>query len=165
MANFDLVLVYNEKASAEFEDRGLSHPKVGSGNEMPDANDLIWAIDALEFADYDCIPYSEDGELIVDHLKAGYGIRIEGFHWERRNYAPGDNFVIYGRGSLSLAILIKLCERCGQLLLWPDTGEPAIVLDATMDADAVSELHSKSDSWDEFFEAMYGAKRPKRGRK
>jgi len=165
MANFDLVFVYDKRFAAYFEERGLPHPKVGAKNEMPNANDLLWAIDALEFADYDRIPYSDDDELLVDHIDDGYGIRIAGFDWANRHYVPGDDFAIYGRGPLSLAILIKLCERCGQLLVYPDTGEPPIVLDATMDADAIYTLHSQGNSWKEFFEAMYGAKKPKRRRK
>jgi hypothetical protein len=165
MANFDLVFVYDKKGAAEFEERGLPHPKVGAKNEMPNANDLLWAIDSLEFADYDRIPYSDNDELLVDHIDAGYGIRIAGFDWANRHYVPGEDFAIYGHRLLSLAILIKLCERCGQLLVYPDTGEPPIVLDATMNADAVDTLHSQSESWEEFFEAMYGAKKPKRRRK
>ncbi len=129
------------------------------------ANDLLWAIDSLEFADYDRIPSSEDDELLVDHVEDGYGIRIAGFDWVNRHYVPGDHFAIYGRSPLSLAILIKLCERCGQLLVYPDTGEPPIVLDATMDADGVYTLHSESESWEECFEEMYGAKKSKRKRR
>jgi hypothetical protein len=56
--------------------------------------------------------------------------------------------------------LIKLCERCGQLLFYPDSGEPPVVLDAWMDAEKLNELYDElgavPDGWHEFFERAYG---------
>ena len=62
---------------------------------------------------------------------------------------------------LALALLIRLCGRCGQLVLWPDTGEPPIVLDASMDPQELDELHGRASeeevSWRWFFQQAYGS--------
>jgi hypothetical protein len=161
MANFDLVFVCDKKAAEEFDKHGLPHPKVRRGNEMPTTADLLWAIDSLDHANYDRLPDGDEG-LYVKDLNEGYGIRIENFDWHNKNSIPGEYFTMYGRCTLTLEILIKLCERSGQLLLWPDSGEPPIILDATMDAQEVFDLHCEAsdkgpDAWRFFFEQMYGA--------
>jgi hypothetical protein len=162
MANFDLVGCYNKKDAGDLRNRKLPHPKLRAKNQMPTTADLRWALDSLERASYDRWPYDEDGELVVQDEEADNWIRIDGFDWTKPNSIPGDSFTVYGRGTLTLAILIKLCERCGQLFLYPDSGEPPIILDASMDANEVNSLHQEAneyeDSWSFFFEEMYGSK-------
>jgi hypothetical protein len=159
VANFDLVLTYTEDVAAEFRNNGLPHPPVAAGNEMPSTNDLLWALESLDNADYD-VPERGEGDLDVSDTQGRHRFRIGGFDWEDRRTTPGDSFVIYGRGPLSFALLIKLCERCGQLVLYPDSGDPAVVFDAEWDVQAVYELYCEAvreeDSWRFFFEQAYG---------
>ena len=159
MSNFDLVFVYAPDHAEEFRERGLPHPEVRPDNEMPTTNDLLWAVGTFKNLSYDRLPRSEDGELTIHDEKTDCWFSVEGFDWEKRNYIPGDYFTLRGRGYAAFALLIRLCERCGQLVLYPDTGEAPIVFDATLDAETVDELHTEAqndDDWGPFFEQMYG---------
>ena len=161
MANFDLVFVYRREAAADFRRRKLPRPKVRRGNQMATTADLRWAVDALDDATYDELPRGDD-EWSVQHSREKYWIRIGGFDWNNPNSIPGDSFVINGGTSpLSLAVLIKLAERCGQLLVYPDSGAPPIVIDEEMDPEAVhaiyTEFEAEPDGWELFFQEMYGA--------
>lgn len=161
MANFELVFVYNREAAADFRKRGLPHPKVRRGNQMATTADLRWAIDELDFATFDDRPRGDE-EWSVQHAEDEYWIRICGFDWDMPNSIPGESFVIYGGTTkLALAILIKLAERCGQLLVYPDSGAPPIVIDEDLDADEVhtiySEFECEPDAWNLFFQEMYGS--------
>jgi hypothetical protein len=159
MANFDLVISYTEEVAADFGERGLPHPPVAAGNEMPSTSDLLRALNALENVEFD-VPDRGEDDLYVQDAERDHGIRIRGFDWEDRRTTPGDSFAIYGRGPLSFALVIKLCERCGQLVLYPDSGDPPVVCDAAWDAEAVHELYREAvqeeDSWRFFFEQAYG---------
>jgi hypothetical protein len=55
-----------------------------------------------------------------------------------------------------------LCDGCGQLWVYPDTGSPEIVVEAATDPEAVAamweEAERAEDAWRSFHERMYGAR-------
>ena len=160
MANWDFVSVYDDEAADWLREQGYPHPAVRPGNVMPTAAELKWALGAHEKLVFDYPPH---GERLAAREEGRGGARfiIEGFDWKKENWTPGDYFVLRGRSAVAFSVLIKLCERCGQLYLYPDTGEPSIVLDASLDSETVSELHreasEREDGWEYFFEALYGS--------
>jgi hypothetical protein len=158
MSNFNLVFVYAQSDADWLEERGHPHPAVRPGNCMPTTADMKWALESFDDLVFD-YPRGEE-ELTVDK-EGGGGMQIGGFDWDAPNTIPGDNFVIRG-GREVLQLLTKLCERCGQLYFYPDTGDPPIILDASLDPAAVYDLWREvcegepEDAWRIFFEEMYG---------
>jgi hypothetical protein len=158
MSNFNLVFAYDQRAADWLEGRGHPHAAVRPGNCVPTTADMKWALDSIEDFVFDS-PSGEE-ELSVDEGN-GCWMGIDGFDWDAPNTIPGDCFYIQG-GPGMFQLLIKLCERCGQLYFVPDTGAPAIVLDASLDAATVYDLWIEVcqdhpyDAWTIFFEEMYG---------
>ncbi len=72
------------------------------------------------------------------------------------------------RGDLEteLRVLMQLGHRCGQLWLYPDTGAPALVVDAALDIDEVAALYgclvSAEDGWEQVHWQLYGPQDPER---
>jgi hypothetical protein len=161
MANFDLVLAYDAKSAGELRKQRLLCPDPRPDNRMPTTADLRWAVDALDNATYDCGPRNDDEEWCVQEVDEAYWIRIAGFDWSKPNSTPGESFFIYGGTSqLGIAIVIKLAERCGQLIIWPDSGAPPIIVDGDDDAKSTYETYvefgAEADDWEPYFEQMYG---------
>lgn len=155
MANWTVIAPYSENDAAWLRKEGFPAPHVRDGNEMPSTADLKWALEAAEGLEFE-YPSGED-EFHAES-EAG-GLEISGFDWDDDPSTAGDHFMARGGDDL-LALLVRLCERCGQLYYCPDTGDPAIVLTATLDPQAVAELHAEAceqeDPWAYFFEQMYG---------
>ena len=157
MANWAFVFVYNDELAEALRKRGHPCPAVRPGNEMPTTADMKWALNALENLVFD-IPAGE-GELYGTDERSGYGFRIHGFDWDEDRTIPGESFAVRGSQTL-LPVLIKLCQRCGQLFLHPEDDEPEIVLDVSLDAQAVLDLWHEADEfghdWEDFYEQLYG---------
>jgi hypothetical protein len=72
----------------------------------------------------------------------------------RRPSGVGDSFTIRGDLVLELHLLRRLVERVGQMWVYSDSGSPAIVVDPTIDPEAVAaawiRAASADDSWTEF---------------
>ena len=67
-----------------------------------------------------------------------YMLLITGFAWEHAVAVPRDGtFTMRGSIEVEAAVLTTVCRRCGQLLLYPDTGAPPVVVDAARDAQRV----------------------------
>jgi hypothetical protein len=159
MANWNFVSAYDDDSVAWLREQGYFHPAVRPGNVMPTTAEMKWALEAEETLIFD-YPRS-DGQLRATREGGSGGtcLVLEGFDWEDARSIPGDYFTVRG-SDVVLSVLIRLCARCGQLYFYPDTGDPAIVLDASLDAEAVAELHAEAcemaDGWAYFFEQMYG---------
>jgi len=156
MANFELVFAYGASDAAWLQEQGYPHPAVQQGNEMPTTADMKWALEAEEGFSFE---YPQADEELSGEDEAGSGFSISGFDWDEDCTIPGDSFILRGSGII-LSVLIRLCERCGQLYLYPDSGAPAIVLDASLNPVAVAELYAEADdqedAWAYFFQKMYG---------
>ncbi|MGH7174495.1 MAG: hypothetical protein ACRELG_29870 [Gemmataceae bacterium] len=158
MANFDLISTYTDDDAAWLREQGYPCPIVQQDNEMPTTADMKWALEAEEGLSFDYPIRSSEDELYgVD--EEGSGFRIRGFDWDEERSIPGDYFTVYGTMTI-LSVLIRLCQRCGQLYVYPDSGAPAIILDASLDSGAVAELYAEAweqqEAWAYFFEKMYG---------
>jgi hypothetical protein len=127
MATWDFVTVYCEEAAAWLADQGYAHPPLRPDNRLPTPDEVEAVARSL---DYDW------SRLVVD----GLGV--------------GDSFMLRGDKAAELTLLRRLAERAGQLWLYPGSGDPAIVVDATTDPDAVAAAWHRSldapDSWAAF---------------
>lgn len=159
MANFDLIYSYSSEIAEEFAEHGLPHPAVAPGNEMPSTDQLYQVLDELPHADYEP-PTEPVDQLMVRDIEEDYGIAIASFDWLDRQSIPGDHFIVYGRGLITFEILLALSESCGPLVLYPDSGEPPVILSQGMDAQTVYELHQKAiereDGCEWLTEQIYG---------
>jgi len=156
MANFDLVSIYKKEDAARLRQHGYHRPKTRKGNEMPSSADMKWALEAEEGLSFD---YPGSDQELYGQDEAGSGFMVHGFDWDDDRTTPGDHFIVRGTETI-LSVLIRLCERCGQLYVYPDSGAPPIVLDSSMDGKAVVELYAEAteqhDPWTFFFTEMYG---------
>jgi hypothetical protein len=135
VANYHLVVAYDERATEWLAEQGYPHPPARPGNRLPTFDEIEETVRFLGIG--------PGAPLIVD----GVGV--------------GDSFTIRGDLLLELRVLRKLCERCGQLWVYPDCGSPAIVVDAALSPEVVAEIWEKSnaadDSWKTFHERVYGS--------
>ena len=140
MANWDFVVPYDTRAAAWLLERQLPHPIVCQGNRLPTTGEVVSA---------------------WRHFDLSQSILIDGFDWDDATSVPNESFKIRGDLLVTLQVLVKLCERCGQLWLYPDTGEPAIVVNQSTDAARVVDLLTvagkTNDSWHYFYNNMYSA--------
>lgn len=145
MANWDFVFAYDERAAGWLDEQGYPRPEVLSGNRLPTTADVKWAA-------------SRDSATPEE-----YPLLIDDFDWENNEFVPDDAFKLRGEFNLELEFLTKLCQRCGQLWVYMDTGEPAIVVDDSMSPIVIAETYRKAatmeDSWQYFHEHMYGNRR------
>ena len=156
MANFDLVSVYKKEDANWLREQGYPRPKARKGNEMPSTADMKWALEAEDSLSFD---YPSSDQELHGEDDGGSGFVIRGFDWDDDRTIPGDHYIVRGTATI-LSVLIRLCERCGQLYVYPDSGDPSIVLDSSLDGKAVVELYVEAaehpDPWTYFFSQMYG---------
>jgi hypothetical protein len=156
MANFELVSAYKKEDAAWLREHGYPRPKARRGNKLPSTTDMKWALDGEVSLVFD---YPDSDEELYGQVGSGSRFVIRGFDWNDDRPPPADHFVVRG-AELILPVLIKLCERCGQLYVYPDSGAPSIILDSSLDGTAVSELYAEAneqaDPWAFFFTQMYG---------
>lgn len=160
MANWDLVSPYTAEDAAWLRNLGLPHPAVRPGNQMPTTADMKWALEADDRLVFEYPREDEELYAWVEGTQPRDGLVAHGFDWDADHSIPGDHFFIRG-SEVVLSVLVRLCGRCGQLFCVPDSGAPAVVLDATLDTAAVRELYDEAcarvDSWEFFFKQMYGS--------
>lgn len=136
MANWDFVFAYDDRAASWLAEQALPHPAVRSGNRLPTEAEVTAACATLGFG--------PDSPLRVEFSRAN----------------PGD-FVIRGDLLLELRLLRLLCVSCGQLWLYPDTGEPAIVVDCALVPERTDIEYTRAlaadDSWAAFHRSMYAS--------
>jgi hypothetical protein len=161
LANWDFVFPYNQEHKEWFLQQNLPHPDVMVGNRLPTTADMKWALEQREDIIFDYPPGCEE-MVVYERNATGYEICISGFDWAIDTALPQhDSFKMRWMGVLRSAILTSLCQRCGQLLMWPDTGVPAIIFQADQDSLVVAKIWSDSivheeNAWAHFFERMYG---------
>jgi hypothetical protein len=137
MANWDFITEFNSEASDWLEQQNLPHPSV-SNSKMPTTQQILsaWKL------------YDERDSVLID-----------GFRWDAPDYVPADGFKMRGDRRIELQILRTICEHCGRLWLYPDTGEPAIIVDEATDPEQVSRFHAEcgrlEDSWERFYRGQY----------
>jgi hypothetical protein len=124
---------------------------------MATTAEMKWAIEGEKGLCFD-YPRPDDDEWYGQN-ESGAGFIVSGFDWNDDHSIPGEYFTVRGT-EVILAVLTRLCERCGQLYILPDSGAPSIVLDSSLDAKVVTDLYKEADRqedpWTYFFGAMYG---------
>lgn len=137
MANWDLVTAFNSESADWLDGVNLPHP-MPSVSRMPTTQRMKAAWQTFDTA------------------KA---LLIDGFDWDDPDYIPGDGFKMRGNRKIQLYILKSICKYCGQLLMYPDTGEPAIIVDETIEPSSVAHFHEEcnkhDDSWERFYRGQY----------
>ena len=135
MAHWDFIFPYNDEAADWLMGQGYPHPPVRPGNRLPTWAEVEGAVLALGLQDTMSLA------MMMDH----------------------DGDCLKGRGDLLLELRVvhSLCQECGQLWIYPDTGLPAIVVDAFVSPEGLAEIwlacQDLEDNWQVFHERAYGA--------
>jgi hypothetical protein len=134
VANWHLVVAYDERAAGWLTGQGYQHPAVHPGNRLPTLPEIEAAARALSIG--------PDAPLVID----GVGM--------------ADSFTIRGDLVLELHLLRKLSEQSGQLWVYPDSGSPAIVVDPSTDPEAVAAAWLAAQSAEDCWAAFLGKASP-----
>lgn len=133
MANWHIVVPYDDRATDWLAEQGYPHPPARPGNRLPTGAEVEQAVRALGLP--------PDVPLAIDFAR------------------NGESLTVRGDLLLELRVLHKLCERCGQLWVYPDCGSPAIVIDAVSSPEFIAEAWLTSldanDSWQAFHGRAY----------
>jgi hypothetical protein len=138
MGNWNYVFPLNREAVDWLDEEGFPHPPLVSGNRMPTTREINDAFVSL-------------GET-PDHLQID-------LDFEHPDHVPNECFKIRGDIVAKLKLLHYLARSCGQLWLYPDTGEIAVIMDYSMDPDAVArtwlEASERDHDWRYFYQHVY----------
>lgn len=138
MANWHVVLAYDERATKWLAEQGYQHPPARPGNRLPTENEIEEAVRALGIG----------SDVYVD----GVGV--------------GDSFTVRGDLVAELRLVRRLSEQAGQLWVYPDCGSPAIVVDPDTDPNSVAAAWLRSldspDPWATFLGSGPDAESPSR---
>lgn len=138
MANWDYVFPLNRETIEWLDGEGLSHPQLMPTNRMPSTREIKDAVSTV-------------GELPDD-------LQID-LDFDNVDHVPEGCFKMRGNVVAELRILRQLADSCGQLWMYPDTGEIAIIVDVTIDPDVVASVwHDASDrdhDWHYFYRHVY----------
>lgn len=156
MANYDFVTPYDAAMAQWLKEQGYPHPIVRASNRFPAKEEIQQAIaktGSLEVQDAEAREFfavkkgTERGK--------GYETRVGCSDWDRLGQSSKDSITMHGSFRAELLIVEMLSHRCGQLLLYPDTGDPAVIVEPGMDVDRVfrlwKEATARADSWEHFF--------------
>jgi hypothetical protein len=157
VSNYDMMVPYDERMASWLKERGYSCPAVAAMNRFPRKEEVIRAIEST-------------GRLTVENgdrkeffaVKkgtkpgGGYEIRIHCSNWARVGESDTDSIMMHGANMTVQLILLEILSHiCGQLLIYPDTGAPAIIVEPRMDTERIARLWEDSlkqhDCWDYFY--------------
>ncbi len=158
MGSCDVVIRYGEDAAAWLAAQKLPHPPVKVENRDATPEDVMWA---LRETGHDTAPHETTEDIERALRETGYDTSpLNSTGWVEWKFTPAGGFTARGDRLAAIRVLRKLAERCGQIWLYPDTGEPPIVIDESTDPDSIFRLHlscsSAEDPWREFHENAYG---------
>jgi hypothetical protein len=139
MSNWDFVLSYDHEAASWLSAQRLPHPQPRPGNRLPRTKEVIAARKSFDPA-----------QLLL----------IDDFTWADDEYIPSGHFKVKGDLLVELHVLVRLSQACGQLWMYPDTGQPAIVVEAALDPELTYKVYrecaNEENSWEHFHQKMYG---------
>jgi hypothetical protein len=160
MANYDFVLPYSEEFDKWLLDRGYPHPIANPGSRFPTKQEVIDAILSIGTLR---VERAEEKEFFAVNMESNangvYEIRIGCSDWDSLGQSDKDSITMHGGCiGLELMLLEVLSHRCGQLLLHPDTGAPAIIVQPDMDSKGIAwlwkEACKQSNPWKYFYEKV-----------
>ena len=135
MANWHFVMPYDDAAADWLAQQGYPHSPARAGNRLPSWAEVEQVVRRLGLP--------ADAPLVVD--LAG----------------DGETLKVRGDMLLELRVVRGLCDRCGQLWVYPDCGSPAILIEASSSPEAVAAAWEASlaaeDSWRAFHERTRSA--------
>jgi hypothetical protein len=156
MSNYDFVMPYDVRMEAWLNEQGYPAPRVSPQNRFPTKQEILEAVvsvGTLELQDSD----ADEFFVIKKGTKVGggYQIRIGCSDWGALGSSDTGSITMNGYLVTELTLLEILSRDCGQLLLYPDTGAPAVIVQPGMDAEKISELwndaYDRQDSWEYFY--------------
>jgi len=135
------------------------HPQVKAGNRLPTKVEIINAIEMTGSFRAQDVDRKEFFAISREPAPGGeYEVRIGCSDWERLNISGNASITMHGNFEVELTLLEILSHRCGQLLLYPDTGDPCVVVEPGMDVGTVFALWKEAikriDAWQYFFGRM-----------
>lgn len=137
MANWDYVFPLSQEAIDWLDGEALPHPELMSRNRMPSTREISDVVASLG-------EISNDFQIDLD---------FDGLD------QPEECFKIRGDIFTKLKFLQKLANSCGQLWMYPDTGEIAVIVDTSLDPDAVGrvwhEASERDHDWQFFYRHVY----------
>jgi hypothetical protein len=139
VGNWDIVMPYDERATAFLTKEGLPHPVIAPGNRSPTVRELI----SLDRA--------------TDAFRAGVVFDV----WESDEDAVVKTLRMRGETyDAQLRVIYALAEICGQQWIYPDSGAPSIIVDPRIDfARALcvwKEANHRDDGWEWLYRELYG---------
>ena len=162
VANYDFIFPYVTEFASELRERRYHVPPVWSGNRFPTKFEIIQAI--LSIGEFD-VKGAEQEEFFVVKKDASardaYEISVSSFHWDSLGQSKSASITVSG-GTLGLKLLLLevLSHNCGQLVLHPESGDPAVVVFPGMDIQHIEALWREArrhpDAWGKFFMTAYG---------
>jgi hypothetical protein len=156
VANFDMVMPYDTRMETWLNEQGFPHPKSSPANRFPTKQEIF---DAVARTGSLQVESAEQGEFFVVKKGAkcggGYEIRIGCVNWDQLGAKDTDSITMHGYFKTELLLLELLSHKCGQLLLYPDTGDPAVIVHPDMDTEMIYkawvECTKRPDSWECFY--------------
>ena len=163
VSNHDFVMAYTQDYATWLDERGYPRPAVREGNRLPAPAEILAVLRAVP-----------GGELRVTEPYVflsprgsgpggGYWLRLEApawSSWEDESWDAPDYFTITPGGEHELAVVIALAATCGQLLIYPDSGTVAMIVDSADDPAALTHLLAEADrepdQWQAFHRLRYG---------
>jgi hypothetical protein len=137
VSNWDFVVPYTTEATAWLVEQGFPHPAAAIGNRAPTLDELNQALAAVD-----------DSLVQVD---------LEAF---QHGPNAGQSFRLRGEIVQELTLLRQLATVCGQLWLYPDTGEPAVIVDESTDprhvGNAWLRCRAAANAWQAFYVDVHG---------
>jgi hypothetical protein len=165
MANYDVVFPYDERMRSWLEQQGYPYPGIRSGYRLPTTGDMKWAFRQLDDSPIDYPRLGPNMWSSLDFVAprvSAYAETIDHFYWDDDLAEPwNETFTFrHGAGLLGMTLIVTLCQRCGQFMLYHDSGYPAIILDKDDDPHVAHELRERAgtqpDSWTWLFQQRHG---------
>ena len=159
MANHDLVFPYDARMETSLRDNRFPHPAPSPGNRFPTKQEVI---DAIARSGTLRVEEEEADEFFAvwraPRVAGEYATRIRCNDWDRLGEKETDSIAMHGDFRAELILIEILSHTCGQLVLYPDTGCPAVIVEPGMEVERVAALWhdalEQSDCWAYFYERM-----------
>jgi hypothetical protein len=144
MPNWTYVFPYNQEVRDDLVKQGLPCPAINAGNRPPTAAEVTTASEQLR-------------DLLEQHPIAVECFDSD-FDWERPD-SVATTLCVLGDWHGHWHLLLALAEICGQLMYWPGSGAPGLILEPGMDPqvidDAYREAVERDNSWEYLFRSLY----------
>jgi hypothetical protein len=160
MANWDYIFPYTGEIKDWLDERHYPCPVPREANRLPCTAEIKWALEQLNGVRLQ-YPAGLD-ELTVSASDSGLLLFcLHGFRWEDDSHVPDGSFQIRSMSEHQCSLLASLSSRCGQLLMWPDSGAPAVIFEPDINVQMLYRswcLATRQDDnqWGFFFEQVYG---------